>query len=249
MGHGPHRASHPEKAKVYCAVVLDVCSRRRGRLVHRLLAHRNPGHQRAAAPVLPKGTDLVRRRPLGCRTDVNRPRKILGWKTPAEVFAGNYSPSNSPVLHRPVELAQFGSWAFATRVKQAGLVPSMGSIGDRHDNAVIASFWSRRQVELRTGDAGRPASPVANAIFDHLEIFHNRQRRHSALGWLTPRVRRPIDKHCGMKSDNPTPRKAGQTRVSGHTGGWIRLISDNGPSHTSTGLRAGRRCGRGPAAA
>ena len=43
---------------------------------------------------------------------------------------------------------QFGSWAFTHRAKDSGLLPSMGSIGDCYDNAVIESFWSRMQVEL-----------------------------------------------------------------------------------------------------
>src|SRR3954451_18113063 len=81
---------------------------------------------------------------------------------------------------------QFGSWAFATRAKQSGLVPSMGSIGDCYDNAVIDSFWSRMQVELLDRQRWRTRPELANAMFDYLEIFHNRRRRHSALGWLTP---------------------------------------------------------------
>ena len=90
------------------------------------------------------------------------------------------------MLRRPVESAQFGSWAFTTRAKQSGLVPSMGSIGDCYDNAVIESFWSRMRVELLDRQRWRTRLELANAMFDYLEIFHNRRRRHSALGWLTP---------------------------------------------------------------
>ena len=43
----------------------------------------------------------------------------------------------------------------------------------------------RRKV-LDLVEAGRPIAEVANAIFDYLEVFHNRQRRHSALGMLSP---------------------------------------------------------------
>ena len=62
----------------------------------------------------------------------------------------------------------------------------MGSIGDCYDNAVIESFWSRMQVELLDRKRWRTRVELANAIFEYLEIFHNRQRRHSALGMLTP---------------------------------------------------------------
>jgi transposase InsO family protein len=43
---------------------------------------------------------------------------------------------------------QFTSWAFTRRAHDSGLVPSMGSIGDCYDNAVIESFWGRMQTEL-----------------------------------------------------------------------------------------------------
>lgn len=51
---------------------------------------------------------------------------------------------------------------------------------------VSQSFWSRMQVELLNRRRWKTRIELANAIFEYLEIFHNRQRRHSALGWLTP---------------------------------------------------------------
>ncbi|MCY9785261.1 hypothetical protein KIK06_15365 [Nocardiopsis sp. EMB25] len=72
------------------------------------------------------------------------------------------------------ELTQFGSWAFTRRAKESGLVPSMGSIGDCYDNTVIASFWSRMQVELLDRRRWRTRLELANAIFEYLEIFHDR---------------------------------------------------------------------------
>jgi len=54
------------------------------------------------------------------------------------------------------------------------------------DNAVIESFWARMQTELLDRRRWRIRVELANAIFAYLEIFHNRQRRHSALGWRTP---------------------------------------------------------------
>jgi transposase InsO family protein len=81
---------------------------------------------------------------------------------------------------------QFASWAFTQRAKDSGLVPSMGSVGDCYDNAMIEAFWSRMQVELLNRHRWRTRVELANAIFDYLEIFHNRQRRHSSLGMLTP---------------------------------------------------------------
>jgi transposase InsO family protein len=81
---------------------------------------------------------------------------------------------------------QFTSWAFTRRAQESGLVPSMGSIGDCYDNAVIESFWGRMQVELLNRRRWKTRIELANSIFEYLEIFHNRQRRHSALAMRTP---------------------------------------------------------------
>jgi transposase InsO family protein len=53
-------------------------------------------------------------------------------------------------------------------------------------NAVIESFWGRMQTELLDRRRWKTRVELANAIFEYLEIFHNRRRRHSALGWRTP---------------------------------------------------------------
>ena len=103
---------HPTReGKVYCAVVLDVCSRR------------VVGWSIDSAPTAALVTNA-----LGMAIDTRRP------------------PAGA-IIHSD-HGAQFGSWAFTTRAQQSGLVPSMGSIGDCYDNAVIESFWSRMQVEL-----------------------------------------------------------------------------------------------------
>ena len=89
-------------------------------------------------------------------------------------------------MRRPLEPGQFASWAFTQRAKDSGLVPSMGSVGDCYDNAMIEAFWSRMQVELLDRRRWTTRIELANAIFEYLEVFHNRTRRHSALGMLAP---------------------------------------------------------------
>jgi transposase InsO family protein len=81
---------------------------------------------------------------------------------------------------------QFASWAFTKRARDSGLVPPMGSVGDCYDNSMIESFWSRMQVELLDRRRWRTSIELANAIFDYLEIWHNRRRRHSSIGMLSP---------------------------------------------------------------
>jgi transposase InsO family protein len=73
-----------------------------------------------------------------------------------------------------------------TRVKDSGLLASMGTVGDALDNAVVEAFWARMQVELLDRRRCRTRVELANAMFEYLEVFHNRQRRHSALGMRTP---------------------------------------------------------------
>jgi putative transposase len=97
----------------------------------------------------------------------------------------NRNPEPGLVIHSDHGV-QFTSWAFTQRARASGLVPSMGSVADCDDNAMIESFWSRMQTELLNRRRSTTRIELANAIFEYLEIFHNRQRRHSALGMRTP---------------------------------------------------------------
>ncbi|WP_442788403.1 IS3 family transposase [Dactylosporangium sp. NBC_01737] len=51
---------------------------------------------------------------------------------------------------------------------------------------MMESFWGRMQTELLNRRRWKTRIELANAIFEYLEVFHNRQRRHSALGMLAP---------------------------------------------------------------
>jgi putative transposase len=122
-------------------------------------------------------------------------RRVVGWSIDSSPNAalvtnalGMAIAQRNPtatVIHSD-QGTQFTSWAFTRRAIDSGLLPSMGSVGDCFDNAVIESFWSRMQVELLDRQRWRTRIELANAIFEYLEIFHNRQRRHSALGMLSP---------------------------------------------------------------
>jgi putative transposase len=81
---------------------------------------------------------------------------------------------------------QFTSWAFTEKVRQAGLMPSFGSIGDAFDNAMMESFWSSMQIELLDRKRWKTRVELSNAIFEYIEVFYNRRRRHSSLGYLSP---------------------------------------------------------------
>jgi putative transposase len=123
-------------------------------------------------------------------------RRVIGWSidsSPTTALVTNAlgmaidqrRPSESTVIHSD-QGTQFTSWAFTRRAIDSGLLPSMGSVGDCFDNALMEAFWSRMQVELLDRQRWSTRVELANAIFEYLEIFHNRQRRHSSLGMVTP---------------------------------------------------------------
>jgi putative transposase len=126
-------------------------------------------------------------------------RRVVGWSIDASPTAalvtnalgmaidGRLGKRTDPgtIIHSD-QGVQFGSWAFTKRAKDSGLLASMGSIGDCYDNSMIESFWSRMQVELLDRKKWNTRLDLANAIFEYLEIWHNRKRRHSQLGWVTP---------------------------------------------------------------
>ena len=105
--------------------------------------------------------------------------------TSALAMAINNREPNGSTIHSD-HGTQFTSWAFTQRARYAALAVSMGSIGDCFDNAVIEAFGARMQVELLNRRRWRTRLELSNAIFEYLEVFHNRQRRHSSLGMLTP---------------------------------------------------------------
>ena len=123
-------------------------------------------------------------------------RRVVGWATGSVQRAdlatnalgmatGSRRPSPGPVIHGD-HGSQFTSWAFTSRAKNAGLLPSLGTVGDPCDNAVVESFRGRMQVELLNRQRRRTRAGLANAIFEYTEGFHNRRRRHSALARATP---------------------------------------------------------------
>lgn len=82
---------------------------------------------------------------------------------------------------------QYTSWTFGRRLREAGLLGSMGTVGDALDNAVAESFFASLQTELLDRPDRWPTrTGLANAIFEWIEVFYNRDRRHSTLGYLNP---------------------------------------------------------------
>ncbi len=98
------------------------------------------------------------------------------------------------MLRRPIESVQYTSWLFGKRLRHAGLLGSMGSVGDAYDNSVAEAFFSSLQRELLDQHRWATRDQLAGAIFDWIECWYNprrrrrrrRRRRHSYCGGLSP---------------------------------------------------------------
>ena len=96
------------------------------------------------------------------------------------------SSSSTPCRWRWPGAAQFVSLAFGQAAPDAGIAVSMGSKGDCFDNAVAESFFATLKKELVRRRTWPTRRELIGEVFDYLEAFYNRVRRHSTLGMLAP---------------------------------------------------------------
>jgi hypothetical protein len=82
--------------------------------------------------------------------------------------------------------SQFVSLAFGQKARAAGIAQSMGSKGDCFDNAVAESFFATLQKELINRRSWATKAELRTEVFDYIEVFYNRERRHSTLGQRSP---------------------------------------------------------------
>jgi putative transposase len=122
-------------------------------------------------------------------------RRVVGWAMETHLRTGlvlaalnmavaQRQPTN--VIHHSDQGCQYTSLAFGSRCREAGIRPSMGSVGDAYDNALCESFFATLECELL--DRRRFAMPAAArlAVFDFIEGWYNPRRRHSSLEYLSP---------------------------------------------------------------
>jgi putative transposase len=99
----------------------------------------------------------------------------IGWRSPAP-----------GLVHHSDHGAQYTSLAFGARMRGAGIAASMGTVGDSYDNAMAESFFASLETELIDRTLWRSHAEARADVFDWIEVFYNRVRRHSALGYLAP---------------------------------------------------------------
>lgn len=90
------------------------------------------------------------------------------------------------VIHHSDQGCQYTSIAFGLRCSEAGVRPSTGSVGDCYDNAMCESFFATLECELIDRRSFKTKAEAKMAVFSFIEGFYNPERRHSALGYLSP---------------------------------------------------------------
>ena len=90
------------------------------------------------------------------------------------------------VIHHSDRGCQYTSYGFGRRCQEAGIVPSMGSVGDAYDNAMAESSFATLEREVLNRRRFRSQAEARIVLFQWLEGWYNPHRRHSALGYLSP---------------------------------------------------------------
>ena len=90
------------------------------------------------------------------------------------------------LIHHSDAGSQYVSLGFGQAARDAGIAISMGSKGDAYDNAVAESFFATLKKELVHRRSWPTRRELGSAVFEYIEAFYNRERRHSTLGMLAP---------------------------------------------------------------
>ena len=128
-------------------------------------------------------------------------RRIVGWSIAEHMrtelvtdalgmailrrYPAEQDLQNPTILHSD-HGSQYTSWAFGKRLRDAGLLSSMGTVGDCYDNAMMESFWGSMQIELLDRKKWTKRQELASAIFEWIECWYNPERRHSSIGMHSP---------------------------------------------------------------
>jgi putative transposase len=123
-------------------------------------------------------------------------RAIVGWSMATHMRAtlvvdalrmalGRRRPGPG-LIHHSDQGSQYVSLTFGRAARQAGIAISMGSRGDAYDNAVAETFFATLKKELVNRRSWPSRHELQSAVFEYIEAFYNRQRRHSTLGMVSP---------------------------------------------------------------
>jgi putative transposase len=123
-------------------------------------------------------------------------RKVVGWSMredmraelvvdALEMAVARRRPAPG-LVHHSDQGSQYVSLVFGQRCREAGIAQSMGSRGDCYDNAVKESFFASLEKDLLRRRSFRTRQEARSEVFDYIEVFYNRERLHSTLGYRSP---------------------------------------------------------------
>lgn len=123
-------------------------------------------------------------------------RKVVGWALDTHMrdtlilealraAVGQRDIAEGLLLHSD-QGVQYRSNEYQQALSDLGIVPSMSRKGNCWDNAVMEAFFARLKVELIYPENYRTVDELRSGLFDYIEIFYNRQRKHSAIGYDNP---------------------------------------------------------------
>lgn len=107
------------------------------------------------------------------------------------------SPPPPGLIHHSDRGSQYAATSFRARLQAAGVTPSMSRRGNPYDNALAESFVATLKTECFGNQIPISKSAAKLAVFDYIESFYNRRRRHSSLGY-----RSPLDFETSLKNQS-----------------------------------------------
>lgn len=123
-------------------------------------------------------------------------RKVIGWSLKprltqelvVEAFRKAIGQRNpvSGLIHHSDQGSQYASTEYQRLLKEYGIMPSMSRKGNCYDNAYVESFFHTLKTELIYDERYRTRQEAMLSVFEYIEVFYNRKRRHSALGYKSP---------------------------------------------------------------
>jgi putative transposase len=123
-------------------------------------------------------------------------RMIVGWAVARHVraelvvdaleMATTRRRPASGLVHHSDRGSQYTSVVFGAALERAGIVRSMGRVGTPADNAVVESFFDTLKLETMIDGPFSSREAVTATLFEWIEVFYNRQRRHTTLGSVSP---------------------------------------------------------------
>ena len=125
--------------------------------------------------------DLSSRRIVGWSLEDN-----LGTQLPLRALRMALGHREAAKLHHSDRGCQYASSAYRSELARHGIECSMSRRGNCWDNAPMESFFSTLKRELVHRSAWQTRAQAREDVFDYIEVFYNRQRRHSALNYQTP---------------------------------------------------------------